>query len=61
MDELASERVVETGVQFDFLSFFLPILCSVNSDHDKRVGVWHISLQKKKKKKKKKKRILVPD
>ena len=37
--------------------FFLPILCSVNSDHDNRVGVWHISFKttttKKKKKKKK--------
>ena len=44
--------LTEMAVSF-FLSFFLPILCSVISDHDNRVGVWHISLKKKKKKKKK--------
>ena len=32
-------------------SFFLPLLCPVNSDHDNRFGLWHISFKKKKKKK----------
>ena len=31
-------------------SFFFPLLCSVNSDHDNRFGVWHISFNKTKKK-----------
>ena len=48
--------ISETHVFFSpFLSFFLPILCSANSDHDNRVGVWHISFKTTKKKKEKKK------
>ena len=35
---------------FLFFFFFLPILCSVNSDHDNRVGVWHIHASFKTKK-----------
>ena len=33
------------------LSFFLPLLCSVNSDHDNRFGLWHISFNNNNKKK----------
>ena len=32
-------------------TFFLLILCLVNSDHDNRVEVWHIIFKTKKKKK----------